>query len=170
MIGNRDRDAFFISELIVVLALVVLLVSLSIPHSFFLRRVVLQMQLEKFALLFMQLQQRAIASNKQEVITVDVATNSYTLGAGQHVLPAGIQFNFLTHVLGPPAAPTQLVTQAVTFPNKKIIFYPDGTVSAGTLYMTDEKRQLMCALTCPVAQFSLVHKYRYNANKWVLLP
>jgi len=44
--------------------------------------------------------------------------------------------------------------------------HPDGTISPGTLYLTNVLTNDFKALTCPVADISYVRKYDYTPSEW----
>lgn len=56
-----------------------------------------------------------------------------------------------------------------TFVQNRIIFFPDGKIQPGSLYLTDTQERYLYALTIPVGQVSYIRRYRYDHHRWVLL-
>jgi len=83
------------------------------------------------------------------------------------MLSQPIQFGIMPNIKGPPSSAHTLITKPISFKNNTLVCYPSGIISAGTIYMTDNK-QCMYALSCPVGYVSYLRKYRY-ANGWKLI-
>lgn len=54
-----------------------------------------------------------------------------------------------------------------TFSQREVIFYPDGKIKPGTLYLTDTQHKWWYALTCQVGEISYLRRYRQEGTKWV---
>ena len=51
------------------------------------------------------------------------------------------------------------------------MFFKDGTVSAGIIYLIDKNKTAMYALSCGISSISYLRRYKYIdiSNKWLLL-
>jgi len=131
-------------------------------------------QLEDIEAVCSYLQQRAIASNRNQELCIDVTahTYSYAIGEKRQTFPLhhNILFGFSGSVLGPPANPEGPITTACTFPKRDklhvMTFYPTGIISAGTIYFIDKQKRHLGALTSSVSQVSYIRRYCYTNNKW----
>ena len=77
------------------------------------------------------------------------------------------RLGFLPGAKGPPCAPTEVIKQPITFKGNKIIFNPDGIISAGSIYVVDATGRSMYALTSGVTPVSYLRMYRYDNGTWV---
>ena len=89
-------------------------------------------------------------------------------------LPEVIKFGFLLGAKGPPSSPSTPINSGITFKKVednvyKALFYADGKIQAGTVYLIDKDQQFMMALTCPISQVSCIRKYRCDSGKWICL-
>ncbi len=107
---------------------------------------------------------RATSLKKKQTITIDEHDSALIYDGTRYSLQEGFSFKVLPDIYGPPSAPQGLITQAVTFVDKKIVAHTDGTLQSGTLYITDS--QVQYALTTPVSAFSYVRAYRYRDGIW----
>lgn len=141
---HRKRVAFSIIELMLVLCIMVLLFSISIPKMSFVNRFLVENEVDKMFTAFSFLQQRAIASNQEQEIIFDPAQNSYfyDLGGGSYgsiprlssglprtvgydlktepkfvtcKLPDAVKFGFLQGANGPPSSPGKPILSPITF-------------------------------------------------------
>jgi hypothetical protein len=170
MIFGAHRSGFSLINLLIVCSALGILISLAVNHTSFMNRSILRVELEKMYALFFYLQHLAIARNQQEVLTFDMATNSYCSDHHTERLPPGFKFGFLPHAFGPPSKPIKEITTSITFVDNKAFFYPDGTFSAGTIYMVDTDHMTMYALTSAVSPVSFIRKYRYVQSSWNPIP
>ena len=127
-------------------------------------------ELEKMGALCRYAQQKALMTNVAQVITLDAtgSVHGYTLGAVREQLPRSIIFGAPAGIKGPPATPTHGIDFPITFKNSQIIFYPDGVISAGTVYLTNTNKTVLYALTSGVGAVSFLRAYRYD-KEWQLL-
>jgi len=109
-------------------------------------------------------------TNMVQTIALDATgtIHRYTFGAVDEQLPKSIRFGAPAEVKGPPATPMRPVDSPITFKNAQITFYPDGIISAGTVYLTDTDQKTCYALTCGVGSVSFLRAYRYDKG-WQLL-
>lgn len=64
----------------------------------------------------------------------------------------------------------KVVLSSVTFPQRRIIFFTDGAISAGAVYFADEAKEHRYALTCDASEYRHIRRYRYDKEKahWLL--
>jgi prepilin-type N-terminal cleavage/methylation domain-containing protein len=165
---NRLNNGFSLVELLIVLALFLLIFTLSVVNVDFCNRGASLAQLHHLHTICWYLQQKAITTRKEQRLFIDRNQKLYQCGDIKYQLPCGIVFGVIPGVKGPPAHPTGLITHPITFKNETIIFYPDGIISSGSVYMHDTRGKKLYALTNAVSQISLMRLYRYD-NKWSLL-
>lgn len=141
---------------------------LSIPHFSFLQKTLVRSEIEKMHALFVYMQHLAIATQKDQTIEFDVANNVYFCNKQMIALAQGISFGTISGVYGPPSSPHTLINKPITFAHNKITFYAQGTMQAGTIYLTDRSKNYLYALTTPVSHISYVRRYKYE-REWVQL-
>jgi len=171
------KKAFTLIELLITCALIMLLSALALPRLTFLSSGSLSRELTVLNTACAYLHHKAMATNRNLELIFDGAKNSYSYNgihnrSQTHTLPRSIMFGFIPDAKGPPSKPQRKINTAITFascaPGKYVItFYPDGTTSSGTVYLTDKDRKNMVALTCPIAPVSYIRMYRYDNAKWV---
>jgi len=112
------------------------------------------------------LRQKAIASNCIYELLFTTTANRYSYKQNNkiitHQLARQVLFGYLAQTKGPPSSPKNLLTKPVSFYNNKVVFYPNGKISPGSVYLIDRKKKVMKALTCPISQVSFIRKYRYH--------
>lgn len=155
---------FSLIELSIVIALLLILATLVGAHVSFLNRLVLRSELELLCNTCFYMQRRALMLNRQQTIYLYPEKNCYAIEGRTFTLPSHVVFGFLPGAKGPPSAPEHLIEQPITFKNNCITFYPDGTISAGALYLADSAKQWGYALSCPVSAVSYLRKYQYNGT------
>ena len=151
----------------IVIALVALLMTLSIGSFRFFNRWLVRLQLNHLYMLCLCTRCQAMALRRTLHIQCNSSTNTYASVHQQYHLRKAI-FNYLPGTMGPPSNPVYPITQPITFAQDTITFYPDGTMNAGTIYITDQDQTSMYALTIGVTEFPFIRTYLY-ANQWQLL-
>ena len=89
------------------------------------------------ATIIMYAQQCALSSYSQQEIRCDIEHHTYQCQDRTIGLSHGVRFGTLPGTQGPPSHPTKAITTPITFENHTLILYPNGTVSSGTVYLTD---------------------------------
>jgi prepilin-type N-terminal cleavage/methylation domain-containing protein len=163
------RQGFTLIEVMVVICLVCLIATLGMMQLSFLDDVIVHAEIDKLAAACMYLRQKAIATNTDQSLVCDIQNNEYLLDKVHEKLSKRIVFGFLPNVIGSPGSPSRTITKAVTFPASTIHFYSTGIISSGAVYVTDNNKKIMYALTNAVSQFSYLRLYRYRDKKWKLL-
>lgn len=160
MIRKNLISGFSLIELMIVIAIIMTLASLiGINNRFFNKsRTITELNLLHAACCY--LQQSAIARNSIQELVFDFSNNSYSLQGQTHILAPCVRFGVIPLVKGPPSSPASAILEPITFANQTITFYPDGIISAGTVYITDS--HALYALSSAVAHASHLRKYRYD--------
>ncbi len=162
------NDGFSLIELMIVLCIIALLVSLCTMNMRFLNRAAITTNIDVLYNACYCLQKTAMSTNTTQELTLDAIQHSFESAGIHHRFPSIMQFGILPHVKGPPSAPLSFLSSAITFVDRKIRFYPDGTMSAGIIYVTDIDKSMIYALSCGVASVSVLRKYSYD-GKWHLI-
>ncbi len=163
------KQGFFLMEFLIVITLIMVIIGLALPSLSFLNNTVLKSEVEKLAMVCYYLRQYALATHKEQKLTFNQARQSYTVDSSTYSLSNNIRFGFLPECYGPPSQPLHKINQAITFVHDKIQFFPDGSMSSGTIYLIDATKQYAYAITIPSAQLPYIRKYEYQ-NRWVLMP
>lgn len=162
------KQGFTLIEAMIVICLFALIATLGMKQLSFLDDTIAHAEVDKLAGVCTYLQQKAIATNSDQLLVCDVQKNEYRLGNAHEPLSRRIAFGFLPNVLGSPGSPSHSIKKAITFPDSSIHFYPTGTISSGTVYLTDKNKKIMYALSNAVSQVSYLRLYRYD-GRWKLL-
>lgn len=160
------KSGFLLIELMVVLAALCVVVMFTVTNFNYLSRIVIRCELDKLHAAAVYASRCAAVSNQECVLKFDAKSNSYTVQGHTEKLAKGIIFGFLPAAQGPPSAPHNAIKSPITYQSEQITFYPSGIMGAGTVYLVDEQKTMMYALSSPISQFSFMRKYRY-ADKWV---
>lgn len=160
---------FTLVELMITLALCALVVGLTIVNVSFLDRGIVRSEVDKLYSACMYTQQCALAMGQQYELVFDEQNNSYTFAGKTERLRPPVVFGVVAGAKGPPSSPSKKITKPITFKHKKILFGPTGSISSGTVYLTDAKRNCLYALSNGIAQVSHLRKYSYTGT-WKLLP
>lgn len=151
-----------------VISLFALLATLGVMQTSFLDSTIVHTEINKLTAACSYLRQKAITTNTECVLRFDPEKNEYYAHGIHEVLSQGICFGFIPGVLGPPGCPSHTIEKAITFPGYEIHFYPTGIVSSGTVYIADNNKRYLFALSNAVSQFSYLRLYRYD-GKWKLI-
>jgi type II secretory pathway pseudopilin PulG len=162
----RNRLAFTLIELLVVIALIMMTIGLTLQQFSSCSRSV-RTELELLYQTSLYMQRRALVMRQKQVLHLDIEHNAYSFEDRTHRLPSGVQFGIMS-VKGPPASPSRPLEKSSTFKNNQIIFYPDGPIEPGSVYLTNDKKNQLYALTVAVAPYSYLRTYCY-ADTWRLL-
>ncbi|MFA5075323.1 MAG: hypothetical protein WC436_04440 [Candidatus Babeliales bacterium] len=168
------KKSFSIIEFIVCFSIILILLVISVPKFFMFNKFILINQADKLFSTFSFLQQKAIASNLTQNLKLNLKENSYCYDNKIFKLVDNVKFGFLSGVKGPPSNPIKNIDSAISFEKindfeYNVIFYSDGKIKPGTLYLVDKDHKFMAALTCPISQVSFIRKYKYDNNKWICL-
>ena len=165
-----NKKSFTLIELTITLALVMLAISISLPVVLNTHHLYVATQARTLQVTCWALQQQAFAQNKQITLKFNQTNNSYNCYPAQHTkLAPRVKFGVIPGVLGPPASPQKQLTHAITFLDEIIVFYPDGRISPGSVYLVDDARRILYAVTVSVASISSVRLYRNIGGRWQLV-
>lgn len=147
-----------------VLAFVLIIVMLAVPHLGFMQRHVVRWEVENIRSFVTYVQRLALATGQDHTIEFDSAHNIIR-GAGRtYHLARGVKFGIMPGVSGPPAAPHTHLDQPITFKDSQIICYAQGTVDAGTVYITDDKATWLYAISSGVSPVSYLRTYFFDGT------
>lgn len=167
---------FALVELSIVIALLIIIAMLTLQSFSFYNRLFLHAEIDRLYTLLVATSRRAAIDHQPHEISFD-ETGTYKYAAHQssknytkEKLAQGVMFGLLPGIKGPPAQPKDLVKKPITFEKQRITFAADGKAQAGTLYITDTKKQWQYAISAPVGTISYLRRYRYHHNRWELIP
>lgn len=155
-------------EAMVVVFLFCLIATLGMIQLSFLDDTIAHAEVDKIAGMCMYLQQKAIVTDSEQLLVCDEQKNEYRVDNVRETLSKRIAFGFLPNALGSPGSAVRGIKKAITFASSSIHFYPTGTISSGTVYLTDKNKKIMYALSNAVSQVSYLRLYRYD-GRWKLL-
>ena len=162
----NKNQAFTLVELTIVIIIITIITALCIPTLLYHNRNYIAAEAEALRSTLWYLQQQARAQNKQITLTFNETESLYTTDIETHKLSRQVKFGIMPGILGPPSDPKKPVKKAITFPDKKIVVHPHGTIKAGTAYLIDERQNLLYAITVPIAGVSYIRLYQYRNNQW----
>lgn len=160
----KNNSGFSIIEVMVVLTLILIIVSMIFVHISYSRRCMVCCYAHQLDIICRYLQLTAMIRKNTQILKFDINAGAYSYNTVTERLPDSVQFNFIDGAKGPPSLPSKPLKSAITFKNNEIIFYPDGIISSGTLYLTSKDKQVMYALSSPVAQISSLRVYNYDGS------
>jgi len=161
-------QGFSLIEFMVVICLITLLACLGGYQFSWFDSVMARTEVDKLYAFCRYVQQRAIATNKELVVSIDTKNNSYQCENLREVLPKQIVFGVMKNIKGPPSSPAYFIDNPVTFQHHEIRFYPTGIISSGTAYLVDRAQQYMYALSNAVSSVSYLRLYRYD-GRWKII-
>jgi type II secretory pathway pseudopilin PulG len=160
------NNGFLLVEVAVVLALLSLLVSLSMPTLQLFDRTVVRAEIEQLVATIHHAQHRALLTGKaQEII---VLGHGYRTGEIMHELAPEVIFGASSDAKGPMHKPEFPITKAVTFAHNTIHCLSDGVSEAGAIYFTNRDRTVSYAISVPVGS-SYRNIYCWSDGAWVLI-
>ncbi len=160
-----NKSGFTLIELLIVISLFALLTFLASANLSFFDRLLVRSELEKLHMVCRYLQRCAIVSGQEQYLIFDNNQHAYTYDEHHEKLPPQIRLGFLSRAQGPPGSANKPIHNAITFSGNRIVFYPTGIISAGTVYLIDRSQQSMYALSNAVSQVSYLRMYQYD-GKW----
>ena len=154
------------------LSLLILLLTISFPRLSFFQHYYLSQELQELHSIVSYLQHKSMATNTIQKLYIHPNNHSYSYEknnhAVTHILNDNVKFGFMERVKGPPSSPKKAIEKSITFHKNIIEFYPQGTVSSGTIYLTDKNKHYLQALTCGISHISHIRTYLFTENKWRL--
>jgi len=163
----KNSAGFAVLELLIVLSLITLSAGLGLAWFSVFDRFMIRLELDTLYTHCMRLQQEAQLTGQTKELIFDHVHHSYEIGQKWYVLSSHVRFAERADIQGPPSQ-RKGHQQGITFIKDKILFYPDGIISSGTVYITDKAKKYLYALSVGVSQVSYIRKYVYQ-NGWVIL-
>jgi type II secretory pathway pseudopilin PulG len=168
---RQTRSGITLIELIVTLTLVMLMAGFGVQVAFQADRIFVRAEIEHLRALIIYLQHKARLERRQHTLTFDLDNNSYTYNGIKYILGHSVVFCKPPVVLHEKQKTTGK-NKSSTFKHATVYCYPDGTISAGTIYFAHRQRTRYTnyyALTCGVGHISYVRIYSYTNNSWALI-
>ncbi len=162
------RWGFALFEVLVVIMLFSIITAFSLSFIRVTDTAYVRAELEKLRACMLYVQARACSEQKQKVLTFNLKEHSYTADTQCTKLTPAVRFGIRKDVKGPPSDAVYTLKDSITFVEHKAIFYPDGTISSGAVYLTDHKHSCLYALTSGISQVPYLRRYTYK-NRWILL-
>jgi prepilin-type N-terminal cleavage/methylation domain-containing protein len=156
------KRGFTLFEVLLVLGLMSCIIYLSCSVILLSSSSALTHEVDRLSSALLSLQRKALLDRQTYKLMFVQSKNSYTTDV-PHALIPGISYGILPGVKGPPSRPTCALKQAITWPDNTIYCYPDGTISAGAVYLTDGKA--LAALTCDASAICHVRRYVFK-GRW----
>ncbi len=147
-----------------VLAFVLIIVMLAVPHFSFLSRHLVRQEVENLKQFITYAHRLALATGQMQTIHIQITSNSVQGAGRQYQLARGVRFGVIPGVQGPPAAPHSSLTEPITFKDNQIICYPYGTIDAGTVYITDDRANWLYAVSSGVSPVSYLRTYFFDGS------
>jgi Tfp pilus assembly protein FimT len=166
---SRHAAGFSLFELLIVIALITTLSLLVTSTYTWLNQLSVRAEVDSLYNTCRYLQRYAQLTGKQQELIFNQADGTFSYHTHTHTLPKHVSFAIIDGTKGPPSSPTTVIKDAITFLNSRIIFYPDGIIQSGTVYLVDSTKQYLFAVTSPVASVSYIRKYHYVHGKWQLM-
>ncbi len=166
-----SKSGLTIIELTIAIALIAIIASLVLANTSFMNRFMVRAEVEKLASACRYLRQLAMTTNTQQKLVFDLQNNSYSttsvrpedLRDNGYKLSSCVRFGTGNRlILGPPSAPTKQIVEPITYPKHEIVFYPDGIISSGLVYMSDTSGKYVYAMSTPVSGISFLRTYVYD--------
>lgn len=145
-----------------------ILAAVTGAHMSFLQRMVVRAELENIYGTCCMLQRLALMQGAPQMLIFDQDARSYRYADCVCHLPKSVCFGTAYGVKGPPSSPDYVLANPITFKDSTIIFYPDGIIQSGAVYLTDTKKSCTYALSCAVSKVSYLRKYQYTSS-WHLV-
>ncbi len=164
--SRYSSTGFSLVELILVLAIILFLATLSVPRLSFIQRHLAKADANQLLITLLYLQREAMVANTKKKLKFLVNTNSYSYNGSVVPLSQGVCFGVAAGVYGPPSGGLKTPKSAVTYNKQTVEFLPDGKMNAGSVYLTDRNRSCMYALTTPISQVSYIRMYTYYKGTW----
>jgi len=164
------KESFTLIELLIVVALLLFILSITISRLSFVSHWKLSQEIQRLQATMQYLHQKSIIENKEYVLEFVPEKNEYSYQTNlrllMHKLDKDVKFGFIDEVKGPPAKPSKKIRKSVTFPSNTIHFYPQGTISSGAVYVVTHNKNAMKAITSSVNDVVSIKSYVYRNKKW----
>ncbi len=126
-----------------------------------------RVELNRLHAALLYVRRKALLEGKAQRIRFDESTQSYQVEV-VHTLSQKVRFGIVQGIKGPPGDPRKPLEKAITWRGATLEVLPDGTVSSGSVYLTDESRSCLYALTSDASAITGVRRYCYRSS-WELI-
>lgn len=161
----RNKAGFSLVEVLVVISLLMIIAQLSMVSIAAFKGLVVASELNKLYATAHYLQRLATSTQKKQILHFDAKNNCYCHNGKMEKLAQSVRFGAPDGTSGPPAQPTHLIQDPISFAQHEMVFYPDGIISPGCVYITDGS--CAYALSSGVGSIAHVRTYKYN-GAWSL--
>lgn len=162
----RIVHAFSLIECILVLGIILMMVTVSLPRLSFFNRILVRSDLERIAMTCAYAQRCAMVNGVSQEMFFDITRSEFKIGERVDKLSRNVLFGSVPGAKGPPSAPEHLISSPITFKQCRMTFYPDGKMQPGAVYLTDHDHTCLYALTVAVSHISSIREYRYGTERW----
>lgn len=163
---KKKNEGSMLLELLVGLSLIALLTTLSLVYLPVFSSAAVRSHVHRFVADCAYLQRMAMVSGQKKSLHIDVDHHAYTFQGERVAGEWGVCFGTVPGAQGPPSDPHTEIKYASSFGDNTIIFYPDGKMRPGSLYLTDTQHRVGYAVTVPISHVSTMYTYRYTAGHW----
>lgn len=164
----NHHAGFFLFHTLIALSIVIVSLTLVSSYSTLWSQLGARAALETARTTLLYAQQHARTSNREVVVEIDQEKQTFKSDTFTHTFPSNMRFGTLPGIQGPPSAPLKQISKPITFEQNRVIFYPDGTIQSGTLYLVDTATQTQYALTIPVGHVRYIKLYQFT-KQWIAL-
>lgn len=129
-----------------------------------------RMELNRLTAVCIYMRRKALIEGHVQRLMFGKDMRSYSVDTVIRLVPPVI-FGTLPQVKGSPGDPRKELKEPITYTHKSIEAYPDGTLSAGTVYLSDESHACLYALTTDASAVTAMRIYRYGSaeGRWELI-
>lgn len=167
----HKQQGYGLLQLGILLSVLVVIAMVSLPRLSFLQHQLYRTEIEKMMLMCKYLQRLALVHNQDQYLHIFPNESCYEGAGHREYLPRGLTFSVLPGVYGPPSNPQQLLQAYTTFKDDRIVFYAQGIMQSGTIYLADRDNKLMYAISSAVSPIAHLRAYTYDliGHEWVVL-
>lgn len=163
------KGGYTLLEIVAVLMIIGLVGVCAIGHVKRMHALMLEADVRLLASTILYLQHEALATGVAQELVCDPKNAWYHYQGTTSSLSRHTIYGSVPGAFGPPANPERPVVSPVTFAHNKVQIHPDGTISAGCIYLATRDGSNSYALSCSVGRGHMMKLYRYN-NGWQVLP
>ncbi len=163
---RKKSSGFSLIEFILVFALIALLAMFAIPSMSFLHRRMVKADAEQLLSTMLFMQREAMCSNSKKNLKFLASKNKYQYDGITISLSHGVLFGVVMGAKGPPSLHMKSPKAAITYQNQEILFWSDGKMSSGSVYLTNHSHDVMYAVTTAISHVSYIRMYTYYRGKW----